>query len=434
MEQGVPPTPPPAPPPPHATTLLGKYQLGRLLGRGSFAKVYQAKSLTDNTTVAVKIIDKSKTVDASMEPRIIREIDAMQRLHHHPNILKILEVMATKTKIYLIVELATGGELFTKIARKGRLTEPVARRYFQQLVSALEFCHQNGVAHRDMKPQNLLLDKDGNLKVSDFGLSALPEQLKNGVLHTACGTPAYTAPEVFCRRGYNGSKADAWSCGVILFVLLAGYLPFHDSNLSTMYKKINRREYLFPEWISKPARHVIYQLLDPNPNTRMSMESLVKTYWCKKSLKPKPEESVFESEMFTKGCYCKSEVISSGLNAFDIISMSSGLDLTGLFETTINTNRKEKRFTSNASMEMVVEKVRKIGGELGFRFEKGKNGAIGMGKGKVVLIVEVSEIVPALLLVALKVVDGGVEFEELHWGDLKARLQDIVLSWQNEAL
>ncbi|KAJ7979954.1 Non-specific serine/threonine protein kinase [Quillaja saponaria] len=431
MEPGMPPTPPPLPPP-HATTLLGKYKLGGLLGRGSFAKVYHAKSLIDNTTVAVKIIDKPKTVDATMEPRIIREIDAMRRLHHHPNILKIHEVMATKSKIYLIVELATGGELFSKIARKGRLTEQVARRYFQQLVSALEFCHRNDVAHRDVKPQNLLLDKDGNLKVSDFGLSALPEQLKNGLLHTACGTPAYTAPEVLCRRGYNGSKADAWSCGVILFVLLAGYLPFDGSNLMAMYKKVNRREYMFPEWISKSARHVIYQLLDPNPDTRMSMESLVKTSWFKKSLKSKPQESFIE--LYTKDSYCKSEAISSGLNAFDIISMSSGLDLTGLFETTTNNNRKEKRFTSNASMEVMVEKVRKIGGDLGFRFEKGKNGAIGLGKEKVVLIVEVLEIVPALLMVTVKVVHGGLEFEEYYWGDWKAGLQDIVLSWQIEGL
>lgn len=193
----------------------------------------------------------------------------MRRLQNHPNVLKIQEVMATKTKIYLVMEYAAGGELFGKL-RRGRLTESAARRYFQQLVSALHFCHQNGVAHRDVKPQNLLLDRDGNLKVSDFGLSALPEQIKNGMLHTACGTPAYTAPEVVARRGYDGAVADAWSCGVILFVLLAGYLPFDDSNLLAMYKKVNRRDYQFPSFVSKPARSLIYQLLDPNPKTSSS--------------------------------------------------------------------------------------------------------------------------------------------------------------------
>ncbi|KAK8338467.1 hypothetical protein V6Z12_A09G253000 [Gossypium hirsutum] len=253
--------------------LLGKYQLGRMLGQGSFAKVHEATSIDDgNTVVAIKVIDKTKTVDAAMEPRIISEVSAMRRLQHHPNILKIHEVMATKTKIYLVMELATGGELFGKLLNRGRLSEGTARRYFTQLVSALHFCHQNGVAHRDMKPQNVLLDKNGNVKVSDFGLSALPEQLHDGLLHTACGTPAYTAPEVARSKPYEGSKADAWSCGVILFVMLAGYLPFDDHNLIGMYKKIARREYKFPKWISKQTRAIIWQLLDPNPDTRMTLD------------------------------------------------------------------------------------------------------------------------------------------------------------------
>ncbi|XP_040999682.1 CBL-interacting serine/threonine-protein kinase 7-like [Juglans microcarpa x Juglans regia] len=424
MEPGVP-VPPPSPP----TTILGKYQLGRLLGRGSFAKVYQARSMADDTAVAVKIIDKSKTVDAAMEPRIIREIMAMRRLQDHPNILKILELMATKTKIYLVVELATGGELFSKISRRGKLAEPSARRYFQQLVSALHFCHQNGVAHRDLKPQNLLLDKDGNLKVSDFGLSALPEQLKNGLLHTACGTPAYTAPEVVCRRGYDGSKADAWSCGVILYVFLAGYLPFDDSNLVYMYKKIHRRDYHFPAWFSKPARHVIFQLLDPNPDTRMSMEGLMQNAWFKKSLRERNQNQI---SLFDSASNCKCDMLTS-MNAFDIISLSSGLDLWGLFETTTR-GGKEKRFTSKESGEVVIERVREVGGRLGYKVQEGKGGcSVGLGKGKVVLFVGVSAIAPELVLAEVKVIEGGVEFEELNqWGDLEAGIQDIVVSWHND--
>ncbi|CAL0299922.1 unnamed protein product [Lupinus luteus] len=439
MESGLPPQPSTAPPSPStrpATTILGKYQLTRLLGRGSFAKVYQAQSLIDGTTVAVKVIDKSKTVDAAMEPRIVREIDAMRRLHHHPNILKIHEVMASKTKIHLVVEFAAGGELFSKIRRRGKLPENLARRLFQQLVSALRFSHRNGVAHRDLKPQNLLLDGEGNLKVSDFGLSALPEHLKNGLLHTACGTPAYTAPEILRRSGgYDGSKADAWSCGLILFVLLAGHLPFDDSNIPAMCKMISRRDFRIPDWISKPARFVINRLLDPNPGTRMSLESLYNNNsWFKKALRPEPEESVFGSGRYKngydnshEGCCYK----GSGVNAFDIISMSSGLDLRGLFETTSYRNN-ERRFTSNKRLEVVEEKVKEVGSVLGFRVEVGKNGAIGFGKGKVGLVVEVCEIVEnELLLVSMKVVDGGLEFEALHWEDWKVGLQDIVLSWHN---
>nr|GEX08148.1 CBL-interacting serine/threonine-protein kinase 5-like [Tanacetum cinerariifolium] len=139
--------------------------------------------------------------------QIIREIGIMH-LVRHPNVVQLKEVMATKTKIFLVIEYVKGGELFAKIA-KGRLKEDVARKYFQQLISAVDYCHSRGVSHRDLKPENLLLDENEDLKVSDFGLSALPEQLRNdGMLHTQCGTPAYVAPEVLRKKGYDGAKAD----------------------------------------------------------------------------------------------------------------------------------------------------------------------------------------------------------------------------------
>ncbi|CAG7876612.1 unnamed protein product [Brassica rapa] len=322
-----------------AKILLGKYELGRRLGSGSFAKVHLARSIETHELVAIKIIDKKRTIESNMEPRIIREIDAMRRLRDHPNILKIHEVMATKSKIYLVMELAVGGELFSKLLRRGRLPESAARRYFQQLASALQFSHLHGVAHRDVKPQNLLLDREGNLKVSDFGLSALPEHLRDGLLHTACGTPAYTAPEIISRRGYDGAKADAWSCGVILYVLLVGYVPFDDSNIASMYRKIQRREYRFPSWISKPARSIIHQMLDPNPETRMSIEAVTNTTWFKKSLTGSELDcNVLEPEPVIEK--------SSSITAFDLISLSSGLDLSGLFEVK---RKRERRFTAKVS-------------------------------------------------------------------------------------
>ncbi|XP_055813611.1 CBL-interacting serine/threonine-protein kinase 7-like [Solanum dulcamara] len=408
--------------------ILGKYQLGRLLGRGSFAKVYLGRCLDDNTEVAVKVINKSSTtIDASMEPRIIREVSAMRRLNHHPNILKLYEVMATKTKIYFVMELAHGGELFEKINRRGRFSESTARFYFHQLVSALHFCHQNGVAHRDIKPQNLLLDKDGHLKISDFGLSALPEQLRNGLLHTACGTPAYTAPEVVYRKGYDGAKADAWSCGVILFVFLAGSLPFDDSNLPNLYKAIHRREFQFPDWVSKPARRIINRLLDPNPETRYGIEELMNTQWFKKSSSMKQEQS---TKQFGEGILEKESKHMERLNAFDIISMSSGLDLSGLFEAGMN--KKEMRFTTNVDLASVEERVMNIGKSEGYRVEKRKNGGIGLVKGRVVLLVEILEVAKELWLVEFKVVNGVSEFEDRQWEELKSGLKEIVVSWYND--
>ncbi|GFZ14158.1 CBL-interacting protein kinase 4 [Actinidia rufa] len=425
----------PAPPRSSAATIttttngiiLGKYRLGRLLGRGSFAKVYLAQSLSNNTTVAIKVIDKAKTVDAAMEPRIVREVAAMRRLSHHPNILQIHEVMATKTKIYLVMDLAAGGDLSTALARRRcRLPESGARRYFQQLVSALHFCHRQGVVHRDVKPQNLLLDSDGTLKISDFGLAALPENRQNLLLHTSCGTPAFAAPEVIRRGGgYDGAKADAWSCGVILFVFLAGNLPFDDSNLAAMYQKICRREFQFPDWISKQSKFIIYRLLDPNPISRMTLEALIDHSWFKKSLQLDP------SEQNPPPKFCKSEANRETMNAFDIISMSSGLDLSGLFEPSLSSER-ERRFTAKASsVEAVEETVGEAGERLGYKVDREKGSRnIGLLKGRVLLEFDILVVAKGLVMVVVRVV--GVGFEDVNWEDLRVGFGDIALDWHNE--
>ncbi|KAJ0966437.1 hypothetical protein J5N97_027575 [Dioscorea zingiberensis] len=415
--------------------LLGKYELGRILGRGTFAKVYHARALTDGTGVAIKVLDKPELLDSGMAPRILREVSAMRRLSH-PNVVRLHEVMATKSKIYLVMEHALGGELFSRIWRRGRLPEPAARRYFQQLVSALRFCHARGVSHRDVKPQNLLLDRDGNLKVSDFGLSALPEHLKDGLLHTACGTPAYTAPEVVRRKGYDGAKADAWSCGVILFVLLAGFLPFDDANLALMYRKIHKREYEFPPWFPPTAKRVVHRLLDPNPETRLTIDGVMELPWFKRSLSVDSHLSLMDSDQTTTTT-TSMMIRTSSMNAFDIISLSKGLDLSGMFM--FNGGRiREQRFTSKESVEKVSERIREAGMKLGYVFEKRKECIVGLGKSGSVLTVEVSELAPPLLLVEVKeessVTDGEEEDIVVMWEELKSELEDIVFAWHNSNL
>lgn len=179
-----------------------------------------------NQSVAIKVIDKEKVLRVGMIDQIKREISIM-RLVRHPNIVQLHEVMASKTKVYFVMEHVWGGELFSRVAR-GRLKEEVVRKFFQQLIGAIDFCHSLGVYHRDLKLQNLLIDDTDNLKVSDFGLSALRESLgPDGLLHATCGTPSYIAPEIINNKGYDCATADVWSCGVILFVLLASYLPFY---------------------------------------------------------------------------------------------------------------------------------------------------------------------------------------------------------------
>jgi serine/threonine protein kinase len=167
------------------------------------------------------------------------------------------------------------------------LKEDESRKYFQQLIEAVDYCHSRGVYHRDLKPENLLLDTDGNLKISDFGLSALPQQVReDGLLHTTCGTPNYVAPEVIDDKGYHGASADIWSCGVILFVLMAGYLPFDEPNLMTLYKKIHRADFTCPAWVSPSARKLILKILDPNPKTRITAAQIYKNEWFRKDYKP----------------------------------------------------------------------------------------------------------------------------------------------------
>ncbi|GMP89910.1 hypothetical protein CsSME_00041279 [Camellia sinensis var. sinensis] len=264
--------------------LFGKYELGKLLGCGAFAKVYHARNISTGQSVAVKVINKNKIAGTNLMSNIKREITIMRRLRH-PNIVKLFEVLASKTKIYFVMEFVKGGELFAKVA-KGRFNEDLCRKYFQQLISAVGYCHSRGVFHRDLKPENLLVDDNGDLKVSDFGLSAVTDQIHNdGLLHTLCGTPAYVAPEILAKKGYDGAKVDVWSCGVILFVLSAGYLPFNDPNLMMMYKKIYKGEFRCPKWMSSELKRFLSRLLDTNPEKRITVDEITRHPWFKKDYK-----------------------------------------------------------------------------------------------------------------------------------------------------
>ncbi|RZC55876.1 hypothetical protein C5167_014726 [Papaver somniferum] len=312
--------------------LFEKYQIGRLLGCGAFAKVYHARNIQTGQNVAIKAISKQKIMKSGFMPNIKREISIMRQLHH-PYIVKLFEVLATKAKIYFVMEFVKGGELFSEIA-KCRFSEDLSRRYFQQLISAVGYCHSHGVFHRDLKPENLLLDENGDLKVSDFGLSAVTSQeQRNGLLYTSCGTPAYVAPEILARKGYSGAKIDIWSCGVILFVLNSGYLPFNCWNLSGLYRKIYRGEFRVPKWTSPGLQHLISRLLDTNPMTRITVDEIIQDPWFSEGYNNEIKFHEPENNFLTKGIgHCGNNGSPKFLNAFDIISFSRGIDLSGLFK------------------------------------------------------------------------------------------------------
>ena len=229
---------------------VGKYEIGRTLGEGTFGKVKFAVNTETNERVAIKILDKEKIQKQNMGEQIKKEI-AVMKMVKQKHVVNLLEVLASRTKIFIVLELVTGGELFDKIVNVGRFDEPTARKYFRQLISGVEYCHKQGVCHRDLKPENLLLDESEMLKISDFGLSALYGSDHNStLLHTTCGTPNYVAPEVLADKGYDGFSADVWSCGVILYVLLAGFLPFDEPSMSALFRKIIKAEFSYPSWFS----------------------------------------------------------------------------------------------------------------------------------------------------------------------------------------
>jgi 5'-AMP-activated protein kinase catalytic alpha subunit len=410
--------------------LHGKYELGRLLGHGTFAKVYHARNLASGKSVAMKVVGKEKVIKVGMMEQVKREISVMKMVKH-PNIVELHEVMASKSKIYFAMELVRGGELFSKIA-KGRLKEDVARHYFQQLISAVDFCHSRGVYHRDLKPENLLLDDDGNLKVTDFGLSAFAEHLRqDGLLHTTCGTPAYVAPEVIGKKGYDGAKADIWSCGVILFVLLAGYLPFQDDNLVAMYRKIYKGDFKCPQWFSPESRRLITKLLDPNPSTRITTSKIMDSSWFKKSI-PKVIRLKEEEEDIYAG---KGKEIET-LNAFHIISLSEGFDLSPLFEEKKREQKEELRFATTGTTAIgVVSRLEEAAAKAGkFSVSKsGDNTSVRLQgeesgrKGKLGIAAEIFAVTPSFLLVEVRKSSGDtLEYNQFCIKELRPALKDIV--------
>lgn len=413
------------------TLLHGKYELGRMLGHGTFAKVYLARNLQTGKSMAMKVVGKDKVIKVGMMEQIKREISVMKMVKHK-HIVELHEVMASKSKIYFAMDLVKGGELFNKIA-KGRLREDVARVYFQQLISAVDFCHSRGVYHRDLKPENLLLDEDGNLKVTDFGLSAFSEHLKqDGLLHTTCGTPAYVAPEVISKKGYDGAKADIWSCGVILYVLLAGFLPFQDDNIVSMYRKIYRGDFKCPPWFSSEARRLITKLLDPNPNSRIAISKIMESSWFKKSA---PKDVITKQEMEFEAD--KSSKQPETLNAFHIISLSEGFDLSPLFEEKKRAEKEELRFATTRPASSVISRFEEVAKAVKFNVKTSESRVRLQGqesgrKGKLAINADIFAVTPSLLVVEVKKHNGDtLEYNQFCSNELRPALKDIV--WMSTA-
>ncbi|KAL6575597.1 CBL-interacting serine/threonine-protein kinase 9 [Orobanche hederae] len=426
-------------------TRVGKYELGRTLGEGTFAKVKFATNTQTGDHVAIKIIDRDRVLRHKMVEQIKREISTMKMIKH-PNVLNLFEVMASKTKIYIILEYVDGGELFDKIAKYGKLKEDAARRYFQQLINAVDYCHSRGVYHRDLKPENLLLDSFGVLKVSDFGLSAFSKQVRDdGLLHTACGTPNYVAPEVLTDKGYDGTASDVWSCGVILFVLMAGYLPFDEPNLVALYRRIQRADFSFPSWFSSSAKRLIKRILDPNPLTRITIPDILENDWFKKDYKPpqfQDEEGVSLDDVDAVFNDSDEHLVTErkekpvSMNAFELISRSQGFSLENLFDKQMGLVKRETSFTSKCPANEIMSKIEEAAKPMGFNVRKRNYKMKLQGdktgrKGQLAVATEVFEVAPSLHMVELRKTSGDtLEFHKFY-KTFSSGLKDIV--WASDS-
>ncbi|XP_067170866.1 serine/threonine-protein kinase MARK2 [Apteryx mantelli] len=254
---------------------IGNYRLLKTIGKGNFAKVKLARHVLTGKEVAVKIIDKTQLNSSSLQ-KLFREVRIMKVLNH-PNIVKLFEVIETEKTLYLVMEYASGGEVFDYLVAHGRMKEKEARAKFRQIVSAVQYCHQKFIVHRDLKAENLLLDADMNIKIADFGFSN--EFTFGNKLDTFCGSPPYAAPELFQGKKYDGPEVDVWSLGVILYTLVSGSLPFDGQNLKELRERVLRGKYRIPFYMSTDCENLLKKFLILNPTKRGTLEQIMKDRW-----------------------------------------------------------------------------------------------------------------------------------------------------------
>ncbi|XP_055995271.1 MAP/microtubule affinity-regulating kinase 3-like isoform X24 [Ostrea edulis] len=278
---------------------IGKYRLIKTIGKGNFAKVKLAKHVPTGREVAIKIIDKTQLNPSSLN-KLFREVRIMKNLDH-PNIVKLFEVIETEKTLYLVMEYASGGEVFDYLVAHGRMKEKEARAKFRQIVSAVQYCHQKHIVHRDLKAENLLLDGDMNIKIADFGFSN--EFVPGNKLDTFCGSPPYAAPELFQGKKYDGPEVDVWSLGVILYTLVSGSLPFDGQNLKELRERVLRGKYRIPFYMSTDCENLLKKFLVLNPTKRVCLENIMKDRWInmgyeERDLKPykEPPKDLLENK------------------------------------------------------------------------------------------------------------------------------------------
>eukprot|EP00066_Takifugu_rubripes_P005602 XP_003969757.1 PREDICTED: serine/threonine-protein kinase BRSK2-like [Takifugu rubripes] len=271
---------------------VGPYRLEKTLGKGQTGLVKLGIHCVTCQKVAIKIVNREK-LSESVLMKVEREI-AILKLIEHPHVLKLHEVYENKKYLYLVLEHVSGGELFDYLVKKGRLTPKEARKFFRQIISALDFCHSHSICHRDLKPENLLLDEKNNIRIADFGMASL--QVGDSLLETSCGSPHYACPEVIRGEKYDGRKAERWICvNAVLFAVpcLQGALPFDDDNLRNLLEKVKLGVFHMPHFIPPDCQNLLRGMIEVDPTKRLTLEQIQKhTWYLAGKNEPEPEQPV----------------------------------------------------------------------------------------------------------------------------------------------
>ena len=260
---------------------IGKYQVGRILGSGSFGQVHEAFHTETQDRVAIKVLALEKIKNLKLTDQVRREISNLRRLSHR-NIMQLIEVLKNKQHLFLVCEMVQGGDLFDQLglAREQGLPEDQARAIFKQIVQGVAYCHSQGVSHRDLKPENVLLTRDGVVKLTDFGFcNTFISGAEERELTTACGTPNYIAPEMTLFHSYSGRAVDAWSCGVMLYQFVSGRLPFDNDDTAALFQSIRTARFHMPQSFSPSLQDLIARILVADPALRLTLDQIKAHPW-----------------------------------------------------------------------------------------------------------------------------------------------------------
>lgn len=337
---------------------IGKYKLLKTIGKGNFAKVKLAKHVPTGKEVAIKIIDKTQLNPGSLQ-KLFREVRIMKMLDH-PNIVKLFQVIETDKTLYLVMEYASGGEVFDYLVLHGRMKEKEARAKFRQIVSAVQYCHQKKIIHRDLKAENLLLDSEMNIKIADFGFSN--EFTPGNKLDTFCGSPPYAAPELFQGKKYDGPEVDVWSLGVILYTLVSGSLPFDGSTLRELRERVLRGKYRIPFYMSTDCENLLKKFLVLNPAKRASLETIMKDKWMNMGFENDELKPYVEPEPDMNDHKRIEALVCLGYNKTDIENSLDSAKYDDVFATYLLLGRKSTDPESDGSRSGSSLSLRNISG------------------------------------------------------------------------